>query len=177
MSTRRFLLLAAIVLLAAGGCDRLDGMFQQRGNPRLLAGGAIGEARWSVVLIHDKDYGDCLELRSRGVPAQHTCSTRSLMGQYTVGVTVLRGTSQPLIFGLLPEGTARAQVALDGSTGIRPVPGRKMADVEVQKYGDLRFVAETAPDGRTSASSGAWKDGETVNVAAYDDQDKPIAAS
>jgi hypothetical protein len=166
---------AAVVLLAVAGCDRLDGMFQQRSNPRLLASGAIGETRWSVVQIHDKDYGDCLELRSRGVPVEHTCTPSSMLGQFTIGVTVLNGTGQPLVFGLLPTGTTRAEVPLDGGTALRPIPGRKMTAVEVQKNGDLRFVAEPAPPERTTASSGAWKDGATVNVTAYDEQDKPIA--
>jgi len=169
MSTRKWPLVT-IALLAMAGCDRLDGMFQQRGDPRLLAGGAVGETRWSVVQIHDKDYGDCLELRSRGIAVEHTCSASSMLGQYTIGVTVLRGTGQPLIFGLLPAGTARAEVATDGGTALRPMPGRAMSAVEVLKSGDLRFVAGPAPAART----GRWADGDTVNVAVYDKGDKPI---
>ncbi|WP_433381071.1 hypothetical protein ACQPZX_16435 [Actinoplanes sp. CA-142083] len=169
MSIRRVLALAAVLTLV-GGCDRLDSMFQQRSEPRLLAGGAVGEARWSVVQVREKDHGECLELRSRGVPASHTCATSSLMSQYTLDIAVLHGTSQPLVFGLLPAGTARAEVALDGGLAVRATPGRKMAEVAVVKKGDLRFVAEPAPAGRT----GDWKDGGSVNVVAYDEQDKPI---
>ena len=164
-------MLAAAVLLA-GGCDRLDSMFQQRSEPRLLADGAVGEVRWAVVQVREKDHGECLELRSRGVPASHTCAASSLMSQYTLDVAVLPGTGRPMVFGLLPAGTARAEVALDGSLAVRVAPGRKMAEVEVVKKGDVRFVAEPAPAGRT----GEWKDGATVNVVAYDEQDKPIPA-
>ena len=171
MSTKKWPLLT-LVLFAMAGCDRLDGAFQQRGDPRLLAGGAIGETRWSVVQIHDKDYGDCLELRSHGVAVEHTCSTSSMLGQYTVAVAVLRGTGQPLVFGLLPAGTARAEVATDGGTALRPMPGRAMSAVEVLKAGELRFVAGPAP----AARSGQWADGDTVNVAAYDTGGKPITA-
>jgi hypothetical protein len=171
MSTRKWPLLT-IVLFAMAGCDRLDGLSQQRGDPRLLAGGAVGETRWSVVRIHDKDYGDCLELRSRGVAVERTCSTSSMLGQYTIAVVVLRGTGQPLVFGLLPAGTARAEVATDGGTALRPMPGRAMSAVEVLKSGDLRFVAGPAPAART----GSWADGDTVNVAAYDNGDEPITA-
>jgi len=171
MSIRKWPLLT-IVLFAMAGCDRLDGMVQQRSDPRLLAGGAVGETRWSVVRIHDKDYGDCLELRSHGVAVEHTCSVASMLGQYTVAVAVLRGTGQPLIFGLLPAGAARAEVATDGGTALRPMPGRPMAAVDVLGSGDLRFVAGPAPAART----GRWADGDTVNVAAYDTGDRPITA-
>ena len=171
MSIKKWPLLT-IVLFAVAGCDRLDGMFQQRSDPRLLAGGAVGETRWSVVQIRDKDYGDCLELRSQGVAVEHTCSPSSMLGQYTIAVAVLRGTGQPLIFGLLPAGTARAEVATDGGTALRPMPGRTMSAVEVLESGDLRFVAGPAPAGR----SGRWADGDTVNVAAYDNGDRPITA-
>ena len=169
MSTKKWPLVT-VVLFAMAGCDRLDGAFQQRSDPRLLAGGATGGIRWSVVQIHDEDYGDCLELRSRGVPVEHTCSASSMLGQYTIAVAVLRGTGQPLIFGLLPAGTARAEVATDGGTALRPMPGRAMSAVEVLKSGDLRFVAGPAPAART----GRWADGDTVNVAVYDKGDKPI---
>jgi hypothetical protein len=157
-------------LLLVGGCDRLDSMFQERTEPRLVADGAVGEVRWSVVQIREKDHGECLELRSRGVPVAHTCATGSLLGQYSLDIEVLHGTAQPLVFGLLPPRTTRAEVMLDGTTAIRKAQGQKMAGVEVLKHGDLRFVAEPAPDGRT----GDWKDGGSVTVTAYDEQDKPI---
>ena len=171
MSTRKWPLLT-VALIAIAGCDRLDGTFQQRSDPRLLTGGAIGKTRWSVVQIHDKDYGDCLELRSRGVAVEHTCSTSSMLGQYTITVAVLRGTGQPLVFGLLPAGTTRAEVAMDGGTALRPMPGRAMSAVEVLKSGNVRFVAGPAPATRT----GRWADGDTVNVTAYDTGGKPITA-
>lgn len=169
MSTKRVLAFAAALVLL-GGCDRLDSMFQERSEPHLLADGAVGSVRWSVIQVRERKYGECVELRSRGVPVQHTCATSSLMSRYTLGVSVLPGTDEPLLFGLLPAGTARAEVALDGGTALRPMPGRAMAEVEVRKKGDVRFVAEPAPDART----GDWADGDTVNVVAYDQQDKPI---
>jgi hypothetical protein len=172
MSIRRAAPLLTVALFAMAGCDRLDGMAQQRSDPRLLAGGAVGGTRWSVVQIHDKDYGDCLELRSHGVAVEHTCSASSMLGQHTVEVAVLRGTGQPLIFGLLPAGTARAEVATDGGTALRPMPGRAMAAVEVLTSGELRFVAGPAPAART----GRWADGDTVNVTAYDTGGRPITA-
>lgn len=182
VSTERIRRLAAtgvaalVVLAGAAACDRLDGMWVKRSDPRLLVEGSEGGARWAVVLIHERGRGDCLELRHGGVAADRACDTAAFLGQYTLGVTVLRGTSVPVVFGVLPEGTARAEVALDGATFLRREPERPMAPVEVRTFGENgRYVAEPAPAARKATGEESWRDSSTVNVEAYDANDRRLA--
>ena len=181
MSTSRIGRLVAVCVAAgtvlAGGsaCDRMDGMFLDRTDPQLLAEGAVEDARWAVVLVHERKFGDCLELRYQGVVADRRCAAASMLDYYLVGVTVLRGTSQPLIFGVLPEGTARAEIALDGSTDLRPDPKRVMTPIEVRTFGESgRYVVGPAPANR-AGSDGAWRDNTTVDIEVYDDQGRELA--
>jgi len=65
-------------------------------------------------------------------------------------------------------GSYRRLLALPAALSRFAVAGARVEDGALV----VRFVAEPAPGGRT----GDWKDGGSVNVVAYDEQDKPIAA-
>ncbi len=167
---------AVAVLAGASACDGLDGVWPERSDPRLLAEGPAGDARWAVVLIHERGRGDCLEFRHRGVVVDSRCAATTFLDRYTLGISVLRGTSTPMIFGVLPEGAARAEVPLDGTPFLRRRdPEGPVTPVEVRTFGESgRYVVGPAPTGR-QASGDAWRDGTTVSVEVYDDQDRHMA--
>jgi hypothetical protein len=134
-------LAAALVLLTA--CDATDGMFPARDDPRLVAEGVVDSQRWAAVAVED-----CVELRHDGVAARRSCRASQIIEHFQVEVVVLPGARQPLLFGMLPDGTATAGVAADGKSKLRRDPGRRMLPVTVRAAGgDRFFVAEPAPAG------------------------------
>jgi hypothetical protein len=172
--------LAALVvvggLIVVGGLswEGWDGRFPDRSDPRLLAEGVIGDARWVVVLVHERDYGDCLYLREDGVLVDRWCEESSVLHHYQVGVRLLRGASQPILFGVLPAGTARAEVAADGGDTAPRFRKAAMIPVPVRTFGESgRYVVEPAPAGRVG-SGPAWRNRNTAPIDLYDAQDRRL---
>lgn len=167
---------AAVVLAVATACDGLDGRWPERSDPRLLAEGPAGATRWAVVLIHERGRGDCLEFRYRGAVVDRGCEATTFLDRYTLHVSVPHGTTTPMIFGVLPEGAARAEIALGGMGLLhRREPVGPMAPVEVRTFGESgRYVVEPAPAGGRPGGD-AWRDGTTVDIEVYDDRDRRLA--
>lgn len=154
-------------------CERTDGIRADRADPELVTEGTHEGAQWAVLRFRG-DGDDCLELRHRGATVGRSCFAANMLGQYEVKVYTLTGTRTPMVFGILPAGTVRAEVALDGETTLRRDPRRPTAPVTVLDHGDAGlFVAEPAPAGRTGTVTGeAWRD--SVTVEAFDIRDNRL---
>jgi hypothetical protein len=155
---------AVAMVVGFGGStwDGWNGRFPDRSDPRLLAEGTTGGARWTVLQIHERDHGDCLHLRQDGASADRWCKESGFLGRYEVGVRLLRGASRPVIFGVLPAGAARAEVAADGGDTAPRFRKAAMIPLPVRAFGESgRYVVEPVPDGA------AW-DRDSVQIDVYD---------
>lgn len=164
-------------LLVFGGLswEGWDGRFPDRSDPRLLAEGAVGEGRWVVVQVHERDHGDCLYLRQDGALVDRQCEETSVLNQYEVGAWLLRGASQPIIFGVLPAGTVRAEVAADGGATAPRFRKAAMIPLSVRTFGESgRYVVEPVA-GRADFGP-AWRNRKSVPIDVYDAQGQRVTS-
>jgi hypothetical protein len=158
-------------LVAAGvvNWEGWDGRVPESSDPRLLAEGSIGAARWQVLQVREHAQGVCLHLRQDGVLVDRQCQESRTLRHYEVGVRTLRGASRPIIFGVLPAAAARAEVvanAGDPSPRFRNAP---LVPLRVRTFGDSgRFVVEPAPD------DPAWRGRNGAPIDAYDAGGRPL---
>lgn len=131
-----------------------DSRIRDRPTPRLLAEGAPGDGRWVALQV-----GDCVHLRQNGLEVARSCAEfimkpiggrpdldRLAMPGYRVHLVRLHGVERPMLFGVLPPGSAFAEVASDGSATDPRFRTAAMVQVPVRTFGDAgRFVAEPAP--------------------------------
>lgn len=137
--------------------------------PRLLAEGATGGAKWSVVQVRERTWGDCLYLRQDGVTVERTCTESGVLRNYQLSVRTLRGATTPILFGMLPAASARAEVAADGGEIRAPFRKAALVPLEVRAFGESgRFVVQAAPPGP------AWTDRNSVTVGVRDASDRPL---
>jgi hypothetical protein len=165
VSTRRAGTWLAVLVVAAGlgvavwSWEGFDGRTPAYADPRLL----VQDENWLVLMVHEKDNGDCLHLRRSGVPVARRCAPSSLLRTYRLDVETLRGTNEQIVFGMLPDGATRAEVVLSGDLSPRRMPGTVLAPVPVRSSGGSgRYVAGPAPAGAR------WGDVNSVSVEVYD---------
>jgi hypothetical protein len=171
---------AAVVVVGGILAIALGGFFGWLGEPlpgpvgaRLLAEGKAGDERWAVVLVETAN-GAKPHLRHRGVDVGVAAvrrdqvidrqTRRVVPGQYEIDVVTLPGTVQPMLFGLLPAGTAHAEIVPDSRAGTAIPIKIKPRDGTAGPY-----VIETAP-----GSPASWQDRDSVIVHLYDDQGQPL---
>ena len=134
---------------------------------RLLAEGTIEREKWALVLVRTAD-GETARLRSRGVDVKvaelgtedvlDRPRGRFVPGRYEMGLVTLPGTGQPMFFGLLPDGAARAEVVPDINIKIQTSGGTTGA-----------YVFQSAP-----GSPATWQGKASVPVDVFDAQGRPL---
>jgi hypothetical protein len=142
-------------LVVVGGMswEGWDGRVPESSDPRLLAEGSIDRARWAVLQVDERDQGLCLHLRQDGVLVDRRCRESRTLRHYAVGVVTLRGASRPIIFGVLPDATVRAQVVADAGDPSPRFRDAPFVPLRVRTFGESgRFVVEPAP------ADAAWRD-------------------
>jgi hypothetical protein len=177
MSTSRagtWLAVVAVVggLAVVGGFswEGWDGRRPDVTGPRLLAEGTTGGATWSVVQVRERTWGDCLYLRQDGVTVERTCGASGILRNYELSVRTLRGSTTPVLFGVLPAAAARAEVAADGGEIRAPFRKAPLVSLEVRDFGESgRFVVQAAPPGPE------WTDRDSVVVGVRDGADRPLS--
>jgi hypothetical protein len=140
---------------------------------RLLTEGMVGGQPWAVVLVRSAK-GEAPHLRSRGVDVEVGAlqteqvidrpRARVVPGEYKIEVVTLPGTSQPMVFGLLPIGAVRAEVVPDTVTGAA-IP------VEI-RAGDgtaVPYVIAPAP-----GSPATWEGRSSVIIRVYNDESRQL---
>lgn len=170
------LLVTGLLVFDAVGADALDGRLPSpdRSDPRLLAEGTIDGARWVVVLVHERDSGGCLHLRQDGATVARRCAESGLPAGYEVDVELLHGASRPILFGVLPAGTARAEVAADGGATAPRFRKAAMVPLPVRTFGESgRYVVEPAPAGLPD-SDRAWRDRGSASIDLHDAQGRRL---
>lgn len=175
MSSRRApiwlagIILAGALFLSGSPWDGFDGRFPDYTDPRVLAEGAVGDARWVVVSVRERRNGDCLHLRQQGTLVVSSCQESTWMDDYRVRVQVLRGASEPIIFGILPKGTARAEVSLADRAEKRAV-----TSVQVRTFGESgRYAVGPVPAGLAAADL-ARLDNTEIAIDLYDARGGPV---
>ena len=154
--------------LIGSSWEGFDGRYPAYTDPRVLAEGPAGDAPWAVLSVHERKSGDCLHLRRRGALVDRSCRELSMLADYRVQIHVLRGTSEPLLFGVLPEGTARAEIAMEPALLRGADPDLATAAVRVRAFGESgRYVAEPVPAGRRGTVP-APGESDSVTVVCYD---------
>ena len=100
------------------------------------------------------------------------CEESSVLRQYEVGVWLPRGASQPIIFGVLPAGAARAEVAGDGGATAPRFRKAAMIPLPVRTFGESgRYVVEPAD---WADSGSGWRSRRTAPIDVYDAQGRRI---
>jgi hypothetical protein len=167
VSTRRAGTWLAVLVVAAGlgvavwSWEGFDGRTPAYADPRLL----VQDENWLVLMVHEKDNGDCLHLRRSGVVVARRCSPSSLLRTYQLDVVTLRGTTEQIVFGMLPDGATRADVVVSGGIAPRRMPGTVLAPLPVRSSGGPgRYIAGPAPAGAK------WADVTSVSVEVHDER-------
>ncbi|MEU8608018.1 hypothetical protein AB0C29_08445 [Actinoplanes sp. NPDC048791] len=146
-----------------------DGRRPDVTGPRLLAEGTTGGAKWSVVQVRERTWGDCLYLRQGGATVERTCTESGVLQHYELSVRTLRGTTAPILFGMLPAAAARAEVAADGGDIQDRFRKAGLVPLEVRSFGGSgRFVVQAAPPGPD------WAGRNSVPIGVRDAADRPL---
>jgi hypothetical protein len=104
------------------------------------------------------------------VTATEHCVPGSAVHSFTAIIVRPPGAAELMVFGLLPAGVVRAEVALDGSVWHWRERDRPTSPVQVrtQKSGSP-YLAAVLPVPVAGASSGArWEDGSGVDIRVFD---------
>ncbi len=158
-------------LIVVGGLnwEGWDGRRPGVTGPVLVAEGTTGGAKWSVVQVRERTWGDCLYLRQDGVTVERTCAESGILQNYEISVRTLRGAGAPVLFGILPAAAARAEVAADGGDTRAPFRRAGLVPLEIRGFGGSgRFVVQAAPPGP------GWAGRTSVVVDVRDAADRPL---